>query len=169
MRINQHWRYFRSWFFHYVGLGGTQPIRQYRVFLLSMSLWRWVCVCVCAYLLHWTLDLGPDTCQACAVPLNHISISQLFVWCVFVGKYHGICWRSKLWVSRIKLKLPILGKPLWLLSHCSSNSPSLKKKMLYCLTKLLRLTLNLQLCFLSCLSNWDYRSCHQAWFSSVSL
>lgn len=95
--------------------------------LSSVSLWRWACVYVCAYLLHWTLDLGPDTCQACAVPYFHL---PALCGPVYVGKYHSTCWRSKLWVSGIKLKLPILGKPLWLLSHYSSNSPPLKKSVI---------------------------------------
>lgn len=90
------------------------------VFTVCVSLKMSVCLCVCLF---------AALCQACALPLNHISITQLFVWCVYVGKYHCTCWRSKLWVSGIKLKLAILGKPLWLLSHCSSNSPSLKKSV----------------------------------------
>lgn len=160
MRINQHWRYFRSWFFHYVGLVGTQAIRRYQVSLPSVSLWRWACVCVCAYLLHcakhvpyhWTTSPSPSSlCDVCmwVNTMAHVGGQS----CGFQGSNSN----CQSWASPFDC---------WAIA---AATPCPLKKVLYCLTKLLRLTLNLQLCFLSCLSNWDYRYRHQAWFSSILL
>lgn len=118
---------------------------------------RGVCAAcgVCAHLLHWTLDLGPDTRQAlCDVcmwvnTMAHVGGQS----CGFQGS-NSSC---QSWARPFDC---------WAIA---AATPCPLKRVLYCLTELLRLTLNLQLCFLSCLSDWDYRSCQQAWCSCFTV
>lgn len=149
MCIKKHRRYF-----HYVGLDGTQPIRRYQVSLLSVSLKmsEW-CVCLFA-----ALDLGPS---AWHMPSSLCDVCMWINTMAHVGGqscgFQGSNSSCQSWARPFDC---------WAVA---AATPRPLKKVLYCLTKLLRLTLNLQLCFLSCLSNWDYRSHLQAWFSCFTV
>lgn len=116
-----------------------------------MSVW---CVCLFA-----ALDLGP---RAWHMPNSLCDV------CMWVNTMAHVGGQTSCGFQGSNSSCQSWARPFdcWVIA---AATPCPLKRVLYCLTKLLRLTLNLQLCFLSCLSNWDYRSCHQAWFSCFTV